>query len=114
MLRGADSSGGLWQTGSYTRLERCQQLKAFLEAVQADEGLQEPLKGAADLDAAVAVAKEAGFDVSKADLLEYQAQQTLELSDVELEGVVGGVGGGPLNFGDMDPSSKASQFMPRP
>jgi predicted ribosomally synthesized peptide with nif11-like leader len=30
-----------------------------------DAGLQEKLKGAADLHAAVAIAKEAGFDVSK-------------------------------------------------
>ena len=88
-----------------------EQLTAFWAAVEGDPSLEETLKGAADLDAAVAVAKEAGFDVSKADLLEYQAQQTLELSDVELEGVVGGVGGGPLNFGDMDPSSKASAMI---
>jgi predicted ribosomally synthesized peptide with nif11-like leader len=48
------------------------------------------MKGAADLDAAAAIAKEAGFDVSKADWLKYQAKQTLELSDEELEGVAGG------------------------
>jgi predicted ribosomally synthesized peptide with nif11-like leader len=64
-----------------------EQLKAFLEAVKADVGLQEKLKGAADLDAAVALAKEAGFEVSKADWLKYQAGQILELSDEELEGV---------------------------
>ena len=67
-----------------------EQLRAFLEAVKADAGLQEKLKGAADLDAAVAIAKEAGFDVSKADWRKYQAKQTLELSDEELEGVAGG------------------------
>ena len=66
------------------------QLSAFLAALKADAGLQEKLKGAADLDAAVAIAKGAGFDVSKADWLKYQAKQTLELSDEELEGVVGG------------------------
>jgi predicted ribosomally synthesized peptide with nif11-like leader len=55
-----------------------------------DAGLQEKLKGAADLHAAVAIAKEAGFDVSKADWLKYQAQQTLSISDEELEGVTGG------------------------
>ena len=48
------------------------------------------LQGASDLDAAVALAKEGGFDVSKADWLKYQAKQTLELSDEELEGVAGG------------------------
>ncbi len=36
------------------------------------------------------IAKKAGFDVSKADWLRYQAQQALELSDEELEGVAGG------------------------
>ena len=67
-----------------------EQLAALLAKLKEDVGLQEKLQGAADLDAAVAVAKEAGFDVSKADLLKYQAQQTLELSDEELEGVAGG------------------------
>ena len=67
-----------------------EQLTAFWAAVEGDPSLEETLKGAADLDAAVAVAKEAGFDVSKADLLEYQAQQTLELSDEDLEKVAGG------------------------
>ena len=61
--------------------------------VKADAGLQEKLKGAADLDAAVALAKEAGFDISKADWLKYQAEQPFELSDEEMEGVAGGGGG---------------------
>ena len=73
-----------------------EQLSALLAKLNEDAGLREKLQGAADLDAAVAVAKEAGFDVSKADLLEYQAQQTLELSDdlelsdEDLEKVAGG------------------------
>ena len=70
-----------------------EQLKACWEAVQADEDLQEKLQGAADLDAFLAIAKEAGFNISKADWLEYQDQQTLELSDEELEKVSGGVPG---------------------
>ena len=67
-----------------------EQLSALLAKIKEDAGLQEKLKGAADLDAAVALAKEAGFDVSKADWLKYQAKQTLELSDEELEGMAGG------------------------
>jgi predicted ribosomally synthesized peptide with nif11-like leader len=67
-----------------------EQLAALLAKLKDDAGLQEKLKGAAGLDAAVALAKEAGFDVSKADLLKYQATQILELSDDELEGVAGG------------------------
>ena len=67
-----------------------EQLAALLAKLKDDAGLQEKLKGAADLDAAVALAKEAGFDVSKADWLRHQATQTLELSDEELESVAGG------------------------
>jgi len=67
------------------------QLSALLAKLKDDAGLQEKFKGAADLDAAVALAKEAGFDVSKADSLKYQATQTLELSDEELEEVSGGM-----------------------
>ncbi len=68
-----------------------EQLKALWEAVQADAGLEEKLKSAENLDAAVELAKQAGFDVTKADLLKYQAQQTVELSDEELDNVAGGM-----------------------
>ena len=67
-----------------------EQLKALLAKLKDDARLQEKLKGAADLDAFVALAQEAGFDVSKADWLRYQANQMLELSDEDLEGVAGG------------------------
>ena len=68
-----------------------EQLTALFAKLKDDAGPQEKLQGASDLDAAVALAKEAGFDISKADWLKYQAKQTLELSDEELEGVSGGV-----------------------
>ena len=67
-----------------------EQLSALLAKIKDDAGLQEKLRGAGDLDDAVAIAKAAGFDVSKADWLRYKAKQTLELSDEELEGVAGG------------------------
>ena len=67
------------------------QLSAFLEALNLDAGLQEKLIGAADLDAAVAIARQVGFDVSKADFLKAQASQILELRDEELAGAVGGI-----------------------
>jgi len=67
-----------------------EQLKAFLEAVKADAGLQEKLKAAADADAVVAIAKAAGFVISVEEI-EAQAAQPYELSDEELEGVAGGV-----------------------
>ena len=68
-----------------------EQLSALLAKLKGDAGLLEKLKGAGDLDAAVAIAKEAGFDVSKADWLNHQTKDTLELSDQELEGVAGGI-----------------------
>ena len=68
-----------------------EQLTALLDKLKEDAGLQEKLKGAADLDAVLGIAKEAGFDVSKAEWLRYQAKQTIELSDEELEGVAGGL-----------------------
>ena len=47
-----------------------EQLQALLSTVDEDMDLQAKFKSAADLDAAVAIAKEAGFDISKADWLE--------------------------------------------
>lgn len=64
-----------------------EKLKAFLEAVKADAGLQEKLKAATDADAVVAVAKAAGFLISADDLKKAQA----EISEEELEGVAGGI-----------------------
>ena len=81
-----------------------EQLKAFLAALEADTGLQAKIKAAvegeidtADETAAVlAIAKEAGFAITAADLLRLEAQNILELSDEELESVTGGtmMGGG--------------------
>ena len=62
-----------------------EQLKAFLEKVKADTSLQEKLKAAANADAVVSIAKEAGFSISADDLKKAQ-----ELSKEELEGVAGG------------------------
>jgi predicted ribosomally synthesized peptide with nif11-like leader len=68
-----------------------EQLSALLAKLKEDAGLQEKFKGAADLDAAVAMVKEAGFDVSKEDWISYQNNHIYELSDNELENVCGGV-----------------------
>ncbi|MEY3930763.1 MAG: hypothetical protein RLZZ516_2473 [Cyanobacteriota bacterium] len=67
-----------------------EQLSALLAKLKDDAGLREQLQGAADLDAAVAIAQEAGFNVNKADWLNYQAKQALELNDDELEKAAGG------------------------
>ncbi len=63
-----------------------EQLKAFLEKVKGDTSLQEKLKAAADSDAVLAIAKEAGFSISADDLKKAQA----EVSDEELENAAGG------------------------
>ena len=67
-----------------------EQLAALLAKVKEDADLREKLQGAADFDVILAIAKEAGFDVRKADWLKYQAKQTMELSDEELEAIAGG------------------------
>ena len=63
-----------------------EQLKAFLEKIQADPSVQEKLKTAADSDAVLAIAKGAGFMICADDLKNAQS----ELSEIELEGVAGG------------------------
>ena len=79
-----------------------EQLKAFLEAVKADAGLQEKLNAAADADAVVAIAKEVGFMIF-ADELQWAQRMAErmeadgdELTDEELEGVAGGLEGAPM------------------
>ena len=67
-----------------------EQLSALIAKLKEDAGFREKLKGSADLDAAMTIAKEAGFEVSKEDWLKHQANQTFELSDDELEVVSGG------------------------
>ena len=63
-----------------------EQLKAFMEAVKADAGLQGQLKAAGDTDVVIAIAKAAGFVISSDELQRAQA----EISEEELEGVAGG------------------------
>ena len=64
-----------------------EQLKAFLEKLKADTSLQEKLKAAADSDAVLAIAKDAGFSISTEDLKNAQ----FEISEEELDGVAGGM-----------------------
>jgi predicted ribosomally synthesized peptide with nif11-like leader len=78
---------------SFLKLMSQEQLAALLAKLKDDADLREKLQGAPDLDAVLAMAKEAGFDVSKESWLRYQASQSSELSDAELEGVAGGGGG---------------------
>ena len=64
-----------------------EQLKVFLEKVKADSSLQEKLKAAADSDAVLAIAKDAGFSISADD---WKNTQSEKISEEELEGGAGG------------------------
>ena len=66
------------------------QLNAFLEKVKADTSLQEKLNGAADADAVMEIAKEAGFAITAEDIQSTQSA-TVELSDEELGNAAGGI-----------------------
>ena len=68
-----------------------EQLKAFIEKAKADTSLQDKLKGAASPEAAIEIAKEAGFVITAEDIQSMQST-TVELSDEELEGASGGAG----------------------
>ena len=64
-----------------------EQLKAFLEAVKADQVLQEKLKAATDAEAVIAIAKAAGFSITTEDLNSHRQN----LTDDELEDAAGGL-----------------------
>ena len=66
-----------------------EQLNAFLEKVKSDTELQEKLKAAGSPEAAIEIAKEAGFLITAEDM----QSSTIELSDEELEGAAGGGSG---------------------
>ena len=63
-----------------------EQLKAFWEAIQSDQALQQKLQGVNDPGAIVDIAKEAGFTISAEELQSAQ----VELSDEQLDGAAGG------------------------
>ncbi|QNI87200.1 Nif11-like leader peptide family natural product precursor [Synechococcus sp. ROS8604] len=65
-----------------------EQLKAFLEKVKGDSSLQKKHKAAADDNAVIAIAKEAGFMISADDINKAQSVIT-ELSDEAVGNVTG-------------------------
>jgi predicted ribosomally synthesized peptide with nif11-like leader len=65
-----------------------EQLKAFLKKVKADTSLQEKLKATASPEAALEIAKEAGFSITSEDI---QSMQSATVSDEELESAAGGL-----------------------
>ena len=71
-----------------------EQLKAFLEAVKADEVLQEKLNAATNADVVVEIAKSAGFSISIDDWSKAQS----DIEDAEFEGAAGGYAGWDARF----------------
>ena len=72
-----------------------EQLNAFLEKVKGETTLQEKLNGAADSDAVVEIAKEAGFSITAEETVGWflsMQSAKVELSDEQLEGLAGGWG----------------------
>ena len=67
-----------------------ERLKALLKKGKGDTSLQEKLRGAASPDAAVEIAKDAGFAITAEDIQSMQSA-TVELSDEELEDAAGGI-----------------------
>ena len=66
-----------------------EQLNAFLEKAKTDASLQEKLNAATSPEAAIEIAKAAGFFIT-ADDIQSMKSATVELSDKELEGAAGG------------------------
>ena len=83
-----------------------EQLKAFMEAVKADVGLQEKLNAATDADAVVAISKAAGFVIS-AEAAEELQRSKAEVSEEDLEGVAGGY---QFPLGDNEDSATSGIF----
>ena len=66
-------------------------IEAFGEAIKASTDLQEKMKAAgSDLAKIVAVASEAGFSITEADLQAHADSKKGEMSDDDLEKVAGG------------------------
>ena len=59
--------------------------------MKSDTSLQDKLKAASSPEAALEIAKEAGFAITAEDIQTMQSA-TVEMSDEELEGVAGGSG----------------------
>lgn len=66
-----------------------QQLSAFLEKLKDNADLRDMLNAATDLDSAVAIAREEGFDVTQEDFQDFRDGSKSQLSDLELEQAVG-------------------------
>ena len=65
-----------------------EQLKAFIEKVKSDTELQEKLKAAASSEAALEIAKEAGFSVASDDIQEWDRWRQILNLKLQLAGAL--------------------------
>lgn len=79
-----------------------EQFEQLLAKIKVDEELAHQLKNTGSLDSFLKIVNEAGFNLTKADWLRYQAQKIIELDDDELERVAGGNGGNWPKPSDKD------------
>ena len=75
-----------------------EQLSALIARLKDDTVLRREFQGADNLDAAVALARDSGFDVNNEDWLNYLSNQSLDIGDEDLETVAGGAGGGGTKY----------------
>lgn len=91
-----------------------EQLHSYIQHIQehADLELKQAIEAAAsrqDLPAQAALAQKEGFDVSVADLEEFNASRLVELRDSDLSKAAGGLGSMALVLASDDDSTTGSK-----
>ena len=67
-----------------------EQFRALQERMAGDLAFQASLKSAGDVESALQIAREAGFDVNQDDVSEYLANQEQALADDQVKDLSGG------------------------
>ena len=67
-------------------------IQELLKRVSEDSDLREKLKQADSVDTIIAIAKDQGCSIDASDVINYQSQNDVTLSDADLEKVAGGAG----------------------
>jgi predicted ribosomally synthesized peptide with nif11-like leader len=67
-------------------------IQELLKQASENPGLREKLKQADSVDTIIAIAKDQGYSIDASDVINYQSQNDVTLSDADLEKVAGGAG----------------------
>ena len=89
-----------------------EKLAALLKVIMKEAGLQEMIKRSSNSEEVVALVREAGIDISNADLQKLQEKLKPELSDAELERISGGAD--PDTFWDIETNPNYRRCQPAP